>query len=460
MLTAVALLVLLNQTILQPLLVQMNFSAPAINLAGRQRMLSQKITKEALALERTQDQPQRAIHRTELAASLEQWTAAHRALLHGDDERGVQPVDGAAANALRQVEPEQMAMQSAANEILRGPLGSDAKSAAAAQRILSHEPVYLRGMEQVVALLEDEAHRRVFWLRACGLFALLAILALVGGVCERSSRLSSANAALGREMTERQETQERMRSLQADLAHASRVTALGQLATGLAHEVNQPLATIANHAGSLELALDRTATGNHELHMLADEIKQAALRAGNIVRRMRNFVRRGEVQAAPVDLNVLVEEVCGLCRFELREAEVELELELAPGPVLAVADAVQVQQVIVNLIHNAIQAMADGPRRHLNIRTAQEKEEVTLTVSDTGPGLPAEILKRHFEPFRSSKRDGLGLGLAISRTIVEQHQGRIWSENRERGGAVVGFSLPRLPTHDRSSASTTHCLCR
>jgi C4-dicarboxylate-specific signal transduction histidine kinase len=247
-----------------------------------------------------------------------------------------------------------------------------------------------------------------------------------------------------------------MRSLSGELAHASRVTALSQLATGLAHEVNQPLATVANCAGTLELALNRACPNESEPRELVAKIKQAALRAGAIVRRMRNFVRRGDVQALPVDLNALVSEVSELCRAELRDAGVQLTLDLAPAQVLASADAVQVQQVLVNLIHNAIQAMSNCPLRALRISTECGPSEVAVRVCDSGPGLPGETIEQCFKPFHSSKCDGLGLGLAISRTIIEQHQGRIWSKNRELGGAVVGFSLPCLHTHDITSEQRTH----
>jgi two-component system sensor kinase FixL len=485
----VAALVLLDQAILQPLLVQLNFSAPAINLAGRQRMLSQKVSKEALAAEFAIADEARHSQRRNLRESLDQWASAHRALLEGDVDRGVQPVNDSAAAMMREIEPAFETIQRAAREILANDSPPrDAGKSAAATRILELEPKYLQGMERVVTMLETSAHERVAWLRACGLVAALAIVALLIGVyflvlqpatqlirgqvemlteardtlelrvSQRTAELVAANSALQHEMNERQDVELRMRSLSAELAHASRVTALGQLATGLAHEINQPLATVANYAGTLELALDRACPEEAEPRALVAQIKQAALRAGDIVRRMRNFVRRGEVQAMPVDLNVLVTEVIELCRAELRYAEVELTLDLAPQSVLASVDAVQIQQVLVNLINNAIQAMADSPVRALRVCTQCGPNEVTVEVCDTGPGLPVEVIEQCFQPFHSSKRDGLGLGLAISRNIIEQHQGRIWSENRERGGAIIGFRLPSLHAHDITFEQLAHGL--
>ncbi len=507
-LTSVAALVLLDQAILQPLLVQLNFSAPAINLAGRQRMLSQKISKEALALEleRVAEGDSRPSRRKELLDSLEQWTAAHRALQRGDPDRGVQPIDDMAAAAMHEIEPSFMAIQVVAREILQSnspPHNSN--TSAAATRILDLERTYLHGMEKVVAMLEASTKVRVAWLRACGIVAMLTIIVLLSGVYfvvlrpaiqlirsqveqltssdmrhrqlaemlgqardnlelrvnQRTSELRAANLALEREMSERQAAELRMRALSGELAHASRITALGQLATGLAHEINQPLATVANHAGTLELLLEHASHENNAPRELVTQIKQAALRAGAIVRRMRNFVRRGEVQALPVDLNGLIGEVSELCRPELREAEALLTLDLAPSPVLASADGVQIQQVLVNLIHNAIQAMAacSASVRTIRIATSVGESNVTVSVSDLGPGLPPEILGHCFKPFHSDKQEGLGLGLAISRAIIQQHQGHIWSENRESGGAVVGFNLPRLRTHDICSEQRPHCVC-
>ncbi len=505
-LALVAALVLLDQAILQPLLVQLNFSAPAVNLAGRQRMLSQKIIKAALALEMTAGDEDRQSRRAELSGALERWEAAHRALLHGDEGSNIQPVDRPIAESIRQIEPAFSAIGSAAKEILAEPAPRGALSMSpAAARILELEPVYLGGMERAVAQLEAAARTRVALLRACGLVAMLAILALLVAVyfvvlrpavtligtqveqvaasdarhrqlaamlseardtlelrvSERTAELREANAALQREMNQRQTAELRMRALSAELAHASRVTALGQLATGLAHEINQPLATVANEAGTLELVLGETLPAESEPRQLVARIQQAALRAGSIVRRMRNFVRRGEVQTQRVDLNLLVGEVCELCRPELREAEVRLSLELATEPVLVSADPVQVQQVLVNLVRNAVQAMAAAPTgtRALRIATRIDVSEVALSISDSGPGLPVEIVDGNFQPFVTSKLEGLGLGLAISRFILEQHQGRLWSRNREPAGAVVGFNLPRLAQHDTSTKHRAHCVC-
>lgn len=504
-LTAVAALVLIDQAILQPLLVQLNLNAPVINLAGRQRMLSQKVTKEALALVATQDAAVREARRDELRRSLERWSAAHRTLLDGDVAQGVQPVDPQIAMAIGQVEPAHEAILAAAREIADESTASPSVASAAVVTILEQEPTYLSGMEAVVAMLEQSARTQVAWLRGCGLAVMTSIMILLVGVyygvlrpatqlireqveqlaksdsrhrqladmlreardrlelrvAERTSELSTANAALEREMAERQAAESRMRELSTELAHVARVSSLGELATGLAHEINQPLATVANYAGTLELALERACPSDPEPRRLVGQIQQASLRAGAIVRRMRNFVRGAAVQAAPVELNDLVRDVSELCRYEISAANVTLTLELTPQSVLVLADGLQVQQVLVNLIQNAIQAMASASalQRSLRISTEVNTHEVVITVADTGPGFAAEDAEKCFEPFFSTKAEGLGMGLAISRSIIQQHQGRIWSENRGAGGAVVGFSLPITHAHDTSQEQHAHCVC-
>jgi len=504
-LVSVAALVLVDQAILQPMLIELNFYAPVINLAGRQRMLSQKVTKEVLALVATEKPDTRNARQDELLRTLEQWSAAHEALLEGDPGNGVQPVGQSTATFMHRLEPSFKAMQVAASKVASGDWRHNSHDEPSPVGIiLEQEPVYLRGMEQVVARLEESAQVRVAWLRGCGLIAMLAVIALlvavyffvlrpaanlirwqVEGLADsetrhrlmaemlreahdelevrvalRTSELRTANAALEREMSERKAAELRMRELSAELAHTSRVTALGQLATGLAHEVNQPLATIANYCGTLEVNLEREPPGGKEASLLVSQIKHAALRAGAIVRRMRDFVRSG-VQTSHVELNELVREVAELCRPELQQASVLLQIELAPRSILITADGLQIQQVLVNLIQNALQAItsSSSPQRELRIVTEVTSNEVRVTVADSGPGFPAGGVEKCFESYYSTKPEGLGMGLAISRSIVHQHQGRIWSENRETTGASVAFSLPLHESDDICTDKRAHRVC-
>ncbi len=176
---------------------------------------------------------------------------------------------------------------------------------------------------------------------------------------------------------------------------------------------------------------------------------------------MRNFVRGGVVQKTEVDLNDLVRDVSELCRPQLRDAQVELVLELAPQPALARVDSLQIQQVLVNLIQNAIQALVASStvKRTIRIHAEVGPSEIAIAVADTGPGFAQGESEKCFESFYSTRPDGLGMGLAISRSIVQQHQGEIWSESRADGGAVVGFSLPSLPLNDTSTEQHADRVC-
>jgi len=516
-LLAVAVLVVIDQAIIQPLLVNLNVYAPVINVAGRQRMLSQKVVKEVLVLAGTNTtgalgteqipNDVLAARRGELLRTVNQWTTAHRGLLDGNRELGLERVTSPAiVAALQAIEPHFETVRIAAIEIAQSDSPHDQTvPAPSLSAVLSHEAAYLRGMERVVALIQEAAHIQVAWLRWCGLIAMTLVLVLLASVyffvlgpaarlirdqvqqlaasenrqrglvnllreardelehrvVQRTSELSTANATVEREMRERLSAESRMRSLSAELAHASRVTALGQLATGLAHEINQPLAAITNYAETVELLVERTMPHDHRARQAVVQLKQAALRAGAIVRRMRDFVRPGPPHASSVELNDLVREVSELCRSELRQANVEVSTELTSQPSGICADALQIQQVLVNLIQNAIQSMSrtDPRQRRLRITTSVAAAEIRLELADSGPGFPAGEVERAFSPFFSTKPDGLGMGLAISRTIIEQYQGKLWAENNQSGGAMVAFSLPLRNAHEADRGRETHCLC-
>jgi two-component system sensor kinase FixL len=447
-LATVAVLVLVDQAIIQPQLVRLNYLAPAINVAGRQRMLSQKLSKEALALAQLDGGRSRA---DELCATVERWTAAHRALLSGNREENLQPVRSVPViAALHELEPHFQAMRTAALTLAeygradRG-VARPGELDASLRSILDHEPSYLRGMEGTVGLLESEARSQIAWLRGCGLLAAALVLLVLVGVYFAVIRAATqlVRRQVRRDLRRRAAAQARLRRLSAELAHASRVTALGQLAAGLAHEINQPLGAIVNYAGTCEVLLERSLPSEPRAREAVGEMKRAALRAGAIVRRMRSFVRPGVRHADGADLNDLVREVAELCRSELTRSDVELTLELTPAPTPVYVDALQIQQVLVNLFQNAIQAMLTSPRRQrvLRVGTRIDDGKVQLEVADSGPGFAA-CVQDVFTPFFTTKADGLGMGLSISRSIIEQHQGRIWADGGAGGGAVLRFSLP------------------
>ncbi|HSI35855.1 MAG TPA: ATP-binding protein, partial [Tepidisphaeraceae bacterium] len=247
------------------------------------------------------------------------------------------------------------------------------------------------------------------------------------------------------DVTPRREAEEASRGLQTQVAHLLRLNLLSQIASGLAHEINQPLTAISNFVGAAvrlhedgKLSTDRGAD-------ILREIASQAHRAGEIVRRLRNFIRGKPAELAPTDLNVMVSDALGLLSHELSASRVKARLE--PGariPKLRV-DAVQIQQVLVNLIQNAIDAMREVPpdRRRLTIATIASIGQVIVRVTDSGPGIAPANLEHVFESFFSTKDHGLGMGLNISRSIVESHGGSLTAANAAEGtGAVFEFVLP------------------
>jgi two-component system, LuxR family, sensor kinase FixL len=271
-------------------------------------------------------------------------------------------------------------------------------------------------------------------------------------VAQRTRELDDALASLRHEIQEREQAESRNRSLAAQLAHADRVESLGRLAAGLAHELNQPLGAIANYAAACDetLAAEGDEGARGRLQGYLRQMQQASLRAGAIVRRIRNFVQPSAGNLANVDVNTLVVEVVDFCRPEIARAEVELALELPTDEVATVtADPIQIQQVLVNLVQNALQAMSSAPpqRRRLAIRVAAANGAAQVDVIDGGPGLADADPEILFAPFHTTKADGLGIGLSICRSIVEQHQGTIWAKSLPLGGAQFSFVLPLAAEH-------------
>ena len=233
-----------------------------------------------------------------------------------------------------------------------------------------------------------------------------------------------------RDLSERQVTEARLQELQSELVHISRLTAMGEMASTLAHELNQPLSAIANYLkGSrrlLEAGNDeRSATVRDAMDKAADQ----ALRAGQIIRRLRDFVARGESERRVESLPKLVEEASALALVGAKEHGVRVRFRFDPKADLVLADRVQIQQVLLNLMRNALEAMADAPRRELVLSTIVRPDQtVEIAVADTGSGIAEEVTRQLFQPFVTTKRQGMGVGLSISRTIIEAHGGRIWAE--------------------------------
>jgi two-component system sensor kinase FixL len=247
-----------------------------------------------------------------------------------------------------------------------------------------------------------------------------------------------------RDLTESRRTETRLQELQSELVHMSRFTALGEMASTLAHEINQPLTAIASYLKGCRRLLERMQ--GPEVAMLADAVGQAAdqaLRAGQVIRHLREFVARGEGERHIEGLPKLVEEASALALVSAKERGVHVTFALDPEASLVLADRIQVQQVLLNLIRNAIEAMQDAPRRQLHVTTRALPDEglVEVGVADTGPGLAPEVAERLFQPFVTTKAHGMGVGLSICRTIVEAHGGKIRAESRPGEGTQFRFTL-------------------
>ena len=246
-----------------------------------------------------------------------------------------------------------------------------------------------------------------------------------------------------RDLTERQETEARLQELQSELVHVSRLTAMGEMASTLAHELNQPLTAITNYLKGCRRLLERSEdehapTIREAVNHAADQ----AIRAGQIIRRLREFVSRGESEPHVHHLQKLIEEASALALIGTIENGVRATFRLDPDADVALADRIQIQQVVLNLIRNAIEAMQDSSQRELVVATvARTDGMVEVSVSDTGTGIAPEVASQLFQPFVTTKRHGMGVGLSICRTIVEAHGGRIWVESEPGKGTVFRFTL-------------------
>ncbi|KAF0175657.1 MAG: PAS domain S-box protein [Hyphomonadaceae bacterium] len=246
-----------------------------------------------------------------------------------------------------------------------------------------------------------------------------------------------------RDLTERQATQARLQELQSELVHISRLTAMGELASALAHELNQPLSAIANYLRGAARLLE---SPTPDVDRLRDPIAKAtaqAIRAGDVIRRLREFVATGENERRIESLSKLIEESLALALVGVQSSDVRVRTVRGYVGDLVFADKVQIQQVLLNLIRNAIEAMEGGLRRELTISTHEgESGGAIVRVSDTGPGIGPTLAEHLFEPFMTTKKTGMGVGLSICRTIIDAHGGRIWIEETPGGGATFAFSIP------------------
>jgi two-component system sensor kinase FixL len=257
-----------------------------------------------------------------------------------------------------------------------------------------------------------------------------------------------------RDLTERQNTEARLQELQAELVHMSRFTALGEMASTLAHEINQPLTAIANYLKGCRRLLEQSE--DERTLMLRSGVEKAAeqaLRAGQVIRHLREFVARGESERHVENLPKLIQEASALGLVGAKEIGVRVSYNFDAQAELVLADRIQIQQVLLNLIRNAIEVMEDVARRELRIEThARDGGLVEVSVADTGRGLAPEVAERLFQPFVTTKKHGMGVGLSICRTIVEGHGGRIWAESAPGEGTAFRFTLQAVRREELANA--------
>lgn len=243
-----------------------------------------------------------------------------------------------------------------------------------------------------------------------------------------------------RDLTERRDRERRLQEVQSELAHVSRLNELGHMTSALAHEVNQPLSAMSNYVAGAKRLL---ANGNIEAAQAAlERIAAQSNRARDIVHRLREFVKKGETERRAESLPQVVEEALALAMVGT-EQRIRFAMHFDPSAGSAWIDRVQVQQVLFNLIRNAIEAMAKSPRREVSITTNASGQMIEIAVADTGPGLPEMVRSKLFQPFVTTKSNGMGVGLSICRTIIEAHGGELRAEDSEAGGTLFRLTVPR-----------------
>ena len=564
-LLTIAGLLILNNLLVQPALSRLATDAPVINVAGRQRMLSQRLTKTALSLLLVSSNQEQADKLQSLRTILDEWKRAHLGLQHGD--AGLKLPGGNSLviqGAFQELDKTFQAIQMAAEDLIKqSPAGArpDTDPGSPLHTILREEPEFLTRMHAIVGLFEADARDHVHHLQNMGITITLAILCLLGVIqavvvrpamrlvrnrmrqqderyrllvesindglllqdtqqritfvnqrfcdwmgCRAEELLARHVLSLvnpadqrrydalllqaGKEhpfpseialrnhhgkvietlisphaiadesgeiigillvisdLTTRKEAERRSRALMEQLAHADRINIMGEMAAGLAHEINQPLGAVTNYASACLKALEDPQNTLEILRKPLENIQRAALRAGGIIRRIHGFAQQRPQPRDAELINQLVVEVEQLCLPEarLRQVTVELRLDEAISPMPV--DGIQFQQVLTNLVQNALQALDATPayKRRLVIQTRADPDGgVIVTVADNGPGIPLADRERIFETFYTTRPSGTGLGLSISRSIIAAHGGEMWIEDNPEGGAVFGFRLPGQP---------------
>jgi two-component system sensor kinase FixL len=255
-----------------------------------------------------------------------------------------------------------------------------------------------------------------------------------------------------RDLTEQQAAKRRVEDLQSELLHASRLSVMGQMASAIAHELNQPLTAVISYLETGRMLLQGGSVRPERLDDLMRRAVTQSERAGDVIQRLRQFARKGETERRAENLNGLVEEALAIALLGARQSGVHVTLDLDRNMTPVAVDGVQLQQVVLNLVRNAVEAMQEVEGRELQIGTRLSGDTAEITVADTGPGISPELAERLFQPFATTKKAGMGLGLSISREIVEAHDGELIAAPRPSGGMVFRISLPLSPRGDDEDA--------
>jgi two-component system sensor kinase FixL len=244
------------------------------------------------------------------------------------------------------------------------------------------------------------------------------------------------------DISEQRARDKRIQELQGELLHVTRMTAMGEMTSALAHEINQPLTALLNYTSAARRMAKNLGEPAAQLVDILERAVDQTERAGLIIRRLRNFIEKREPDRAPEDVNKIVEDAIALGLAGFRDTGTKWILKLQPGLPQVLIDKVQIQQILVNLIRNATEAMGGRDKRQLTITTALDGNDVEIAVADTGSGLPNDVVSRLFHPFVTTKERGMGMGLSICRTIAEAHGGRLWLAANTPQGATFKLSLP------------------
>ncbi len=254
------------------------------------------------------------------------------------------------------------------------------------------------------------------------------------------------------DISEKNKAEKELREKEEELRHISRLADMGQITSALAHEINQPLTAIASYIQAARRFLERGGDdARDKVYENLDKAVAQGTRAANIIRRLRQFIEKREADYSNGDINAIVEEACTMALIDAEQKGVRVRMNLGRNLPLVVMDKIQVQQVVVNLVRNSLDALMESERRELTVTTsAAENNSVEVAVSDTGPGLPDKVAKQLFKPFVTTKPDGMGVGLSICRSIIDEHGGRIWTTPNPGGGTIFCFTLPAISDTDKS----------